>query len=258
MLDFSDCMGTVWDPPSLGRRLGHSSYFDAPDVLIDFLGLGLVQRRWENKRFGPSQAVFGYYDIEHYDPESWQPGYDNPAMLRGTERDAAWMARIIARIDRSHLAAILDEARIENDLLAREALRLLEGRRRKLLARFLTRLSPLTNPSLKSAGGDVRLCLEDTALVASILGPGARHYDAFAETRNGRLPLAATRTDRGACLPLPRMQGASRQRPRYLTVDLMARSDGRSQPPVRVHLYALGASEYRVVGLERPAEAAPP
>jgi hypothetical protein len=258
MLDFSDCMGTVWDPPSLGRRLGHSSYFDAPDVTIDFLSLGLVERPWETKRFGPSRAVFGYYDIEHYDPEAWQPGYDNPAMLRRTERDAAWMARIIARIDRAHLAAILEEARIADGSLAREAERLLEGRRHKLLTRFLTRLSPLTHPSLRLADGKARLCLEDTALVARVVDPRTRQYAAWARRGAPARPLAAVRTDQGVCLSLPLVSDASRHEPRYVIVDVTAKSDGRSPPPARVHLYALGPSEYRVVGLERPAHGDPP
>jgi hypothetical protein len=257
MLDFSDCMGTVWDPPSLGRRLGNSSYFDVPDVMIDFLGLGLVERPWETKRFGPSGAVFGYYDVEHYDPESWQPGYDNPAMLRRTERDAAWMARIIARIDRAHLAAILEEARIENPFLAEEALRLLEGRRKKLLARFLTRLSPLTHPSLQPAAGGVKLCLEDAALVAGVVGARARRYEASAATGAERRPLAFVHTRDGLCVSLPPVLGATTQRPRYLTVNVGVKSHARSQAPVRVHLYALGPAEYRVVGLERPTEEDP-
>jgi hypothetical protein len=251
-------MGTVWDPPSLGRRLGHSSYFDGPDVAIDFLSLGLVERPWEDKRFGPSRAVFGYYDIEHYDPEAWQPGYDNPAMLRRTERDAAWMARIIARIDRAHLAAILEEARITDRSVALEAKRLLEGRRHKLLARFLTRLSPLTHPSLEPANGKARLCLEDTALVARIVDPRTRHYEALANMGAPARPLAAVRTAQGLCLSLPLVSDASTHKPRYVMVDVTASSHGRSLPPARVHLYALGPTEYRVVGLERPAHGDPP
>jgi hypothetical protein len=254
LLDFSDCMGTVWDPPLLGRRLGHTSYFDAHDVMIDFLGLGLVERPWEDKRFGPSKAVFGYYDIEHYDPESWQPGYDNPAMLRKTERDAAWMTRIIARIDRTHLTAILEEARIENDFLEKEAMRLLEGRRQKLLLRFLTRLSPLTHPTLRTAGRGVELCLEDAALVAGVADPRTRRYTASAEIGAGKHEILAARTRHGLCLSLPFVSGASRQSPEYVIVAVKARGATRPEPAVRVHLYALGPAEYRVVGLTRPMD----
>jgi hypothetical protein len=259
MLDFSDCMGTVWEPPALGRRLGHSSYFDAADVATDFLTLGLIARPWEGKRFGPSKAVFGYYDIEHYDPESWQPGYDNPAMLRQTERDAAWMARIIARIDRSHLTAILAEARIENRSLEREALRLLEGRRRRLLNRFLTRLSPLTHATVTPVKGRATLCLEDAALVAGIADRRTRSYSAVAWIgQEHPLHLPAAEAPSSPCVVLPRLSGASRQTPRYLIVDVTAKSDGPTLPPARVHVYALGPAEYRVAGLERPTDAAAP
>jgi len=57
-------------------------------MLVDWLTLGLLARSWESRRFGPFGAVLGYFDVEHFVPERWTPGYD-PAMVRRTERDAA-------------------------------------------------------------------------------------------------------------------------------------------------------------------------
>jgi hypothetical protein len=257
MLDFSDCMGTVWDPPALGRRLGHSSYFDVEDVTTDLATFGLVPRPWEGKRFGPSGAVFGYYDIEHYDPDTWQPGYDNPAMLRRTERDAAWMARIIARIGNTHLTPIVDEARFGDAFLEREALRLLRGRQRKLLARFLSRLSPLTRPSVRLWGErGASLCLEDSAVIGGVADARSRRYAARSwDTAEPRPRVLAIDAVAGSvCAKLPSVWGASAARPRYLVVDVVAEGKPEKSPPARVHLYALGDTDYRVVGLERPDE----
>jgi hypothetical protein len=255
MLDFSDCLGTVWDPPALGRRLGHSSYFDIVDVTTDLATFGLVKRPWENKRFGPSHVVLGYYDIDHYDPDSWQPGYDNPAMLRRTERDAAWMARIIARIDRAKLEAIIDEARLGDPFLEREVLRLLYGRQRKILDRFLSRLSPLSRPVFRvSAERGAQLCLDDVAVVAGVVLPNARSYGARAWTAGESTARNVTTDHAGAtvCVTLP--AGMKRAGPpRYVIIDITARRSGASLPPARVHLYGLGGSDYRIVGLERPA-----
>jgi len=257
MLDFSDCLGTVWDPPALGRRMGHSSYFDLPDVTVDLLALGLVARPWDGKRFGPSKAVFGYYDIEHYDPNAWQPGYDNPAMLRRTERDAAWMARIISRIGTAHLTAIVDEARFGDAFLEREALRLLLGRQKKLLARFLSRLSPLTRPSVRiRSERDASLCLEDAAVLAGVVGGRSRRYAARAwDPAEPRAQMLAIDSVAGSvCAKLPSLSGASTAHPRYLIVDVVAKGDSKPLPPARVHLYAFGDADYRIVGLARPDE----
>jgi hypothetical protein len=255
MLDFSDCMGTVWDPPALGRRMSHSSYFDLEDVTTDLATFGLVRRPWEGKRFGPSGAVFGYYDIDHYDPDTWQPGYDNPAMLRRTERDTAWMARIIARIGTAHLTAIVDEARFGDAFLEREALRLLRGRQKKLLARFLSRLSPLTRPSVQiSSERDALLCLDDAAVIGGVADWRTRRYSARAWEAEAREPraLAIDAAAGSVCTKLPSLWGASTTRPRYLVVDLVAGGGREPLPPVRIHLYALGGVDYRIVALERP------
>jgi hypothetical protein len=263
MLDLADCMGTVWEPPMLGRRLGDSAFFDAPDIFADFVTLGLVKRPWDDKRFGPSKKVFGYYDIEHYDPESWLPQYDNPAMLRQTERDAAWMARIIARITDAHLRAIIAAGRYEDDFLEKEAFRLVQGRQQKLLGRFLSRLSPLTHPRVEPVGAGARLCLDDTAVLGRLVAQAQRSYSARAwlvePAVTGRaLTGVAPRAGFEVCVPLPPVDGASAAEPAYLVVDVVGVTGSQKRAPARVHLYHLGGADYRVVGLERPEDEDPP
>ena len=196
-----------------------------------------------------------------YDPDTSQPRYDHPAMLRRTERDAAWMARIIARIGNAHLTAIVDAARFGDAFLEREALRLLRGRQRRLLARFLSRLSPLTRPSVRlwSERG-ASLCLEDAAVIARIVDGCSRRYAARAwvATEPRARVLSIDAAGGSVCAKLPSVWGASSARPRYAVVDVVAVEETEPLPPARVHLYALGDADYRVVGLERPDEDAGP
>jgi hypothetical protein len=257
LVDFGDCFGSIWEPPMLGRRIGHAYYFDASYVLEDFVTLGIPRRPWDNARFGPSGRVFGYYDVDSFDAAGWRPGYPNPAFVRMSERDGAWIARIIARFTTSHLRAIVAEAKLGDELLEGELVRILKGRQRRILERYLTRFSPLTRPVLTDRKAE--LCLEDMALVGEIAPSESRHYAARAWLGEelAEVALSAPRLEatRYACVDLPRAAGANTRSPAYLIVDIVAQSSQEPRTlPARVHLYHLGGLRYRVVGLERPAD----
>jgi hypothetical protein len=261
-IDFGDCFGSLWDWDGISRRLGPSGYFQGDHIARDFATLGLWERPWETARFGPSGVVFGYYgNFEQFDPDDWHPGYPNPAFSRRQERDDAWMARILARMRPEQLQAAIAEAKLSHPLLADELLRILLGRRERLLQRFLRVLSPLSRPVLQTGAAGREVCLDDLATYAGVVPRDQRQYRALAYVQGKRVPLVARAggLDR-VCAPLPSVPGASSAHPGYVIVDVRGEVLGRSpqEGPARVHLYHLGGDRYTLVGLERPPDNAPP
>lgn len=261
MLDWGDCFGSIWEWDALTRRLGHSHYLDFQHVAEDFVTLGLLDRPWHDVTLGPAGRVLGYFDVEHFAPDAWRPGYPNPAFGRMTERDAAWMTRIVAKIDDDAVDAMIDEAKIQNPVTDRELRRILKARRVKILQRWLGRLSPLTGPAIppNDAG---RLCMEDLVVTTGLAAPKARGYSArgfVGDSLSETVVAAPTVSGDGrVCVAVPRATGASKAAPKYVIVDVFATSPGFARrAPARVHLYDLGDA-LRVVGLERPDDDATP
>ena len=262
LIDVGNVLGSIWDPPALGRRITHAYYLDVPYLLEDFVTLGIQHRPWDDARFGPTGVTFGYFDVEHFDPDGFRSGYPNPAFVRRSERDSAWMARIIARYSDAHLASMVKMAGLEPRFEAR-LLDVLEGRRDKLLRRYLSRLSPLAWPELRPAGQGALLCFEDLAVLSQTARAQRRSYETRGWQSTELLPVSpgGAHGERGhhVCFALPRVPSASPGSPKYLIVDAIARTRGEKPTlPARVHLYHLGGSDYRIVGLERPYSDRPP
>ncbi len=249
VLDAGDSLGIAWPSSDMeSQTFGVARYLDLEYVTEDLLTLGLLSRPYRGSTRGPAYRYIGYYDVERFDPEDWRNGYPNEAFERRTERDSAWMARIISRLDEPSIRAMVETGRFSKPLVTNELVRILRGRQMRILERFLTRLSPLANPV---AEGD-ELCLDDLALRSGLREANGRAHSARSYLGWPPVPGPAIEPrpteDGRVCVTLP-----ARQTPGYVIVDVIAETPGEDAPgPARVHLYQLAGGGYRVVGLERP------
>jgi hypothetical protein len=236
-LDTSDCLGSEWAWDGISRRLGRSYVFDWGDVGADFVTLGLRRRPWELVQRTPGRELFGYFESEHFVPEDWKMEYPNAAFSRMTERDAAWMARILSRFSPEMVRALAELGRFSDPGNTAHLARVLEERLERILRRYLTRLSPIADLRVEGE----RLCGVDLARARG-LEPDVRYR-------------YAARFEAGAALPL-QVQGAGR-----LCVDLRHARDtvyqrveiesSAARGPLVAHLYDLGPRGFKLVGLER-------
>lgn len=231
-----DWVGTSSDWSEISRRLGYSYLADWGYLAADFFTLGIPVRPWEVVRPTPGHELFGTMDVAHFDPESWKNEYPNKAFSRMTERDGAWMARILARFTPDLVQTLARMGRFTDSSNTRYLTSVLEGRLDRILDRYLTRVSPIA--SLRVEGAE--LCGVDLADWRGVREAFRFHY--AAQTSRGAR-LAVTRGAAGSfCVALPRGEP-------YLRVVV---DDGVAQGKLVAHLYDLGPRGFKLVGIERP------
>jgi len=239
--------GLSWDP--VDRRLNRSYFVDWGDLARDFATLGLAVRPWEHAYVAPGHEMFGYYNADHFDAEKWKPMYPNPAFSRMTERDGAWMARILARFTPEMVRVLALMGDFTAPATTDYFQSVVEKRLERVLERYLTRLSPIGDVRVEDGN---RLCGVDLAERRGVLPAERFHY---AARWSDGAPLTVARRPGGAiCIAMPhvaRDDGASDDaRSRYVRVIV---EDSVARGPLVAHLYDLGPRRgFRLVGLERP------
>jgi hypothetical protein len=251
-LDTSDSFGSEWDWDEISRRLGNSYLLDWGDIGYDFITLGITTRPWEKARRSPGFELFGYFHYRDFAPDGWKNEYPNPAFSRATERDNAWMARILSKFepeDVEQLVTLGEFTKPEHSAFLTEVL---EQRLRRILSRYLSRLSPLSEPRVEGAD---RVCLLDLARRRNVAPAPTFRYEA--RWRDSSAPRAlevevgpageiCVRAPLAAPDGAPAPDDASRYR-------VLALSNGFARYVLLLHIYDLGpARGLRVVGLERP------
>jgi hypothetical protein len=248
-LDTSDCLGSEWEWDAISRRLGMSYIFDWGDIGADFITLGIPLRPWDRVKRKPGQEIFGYFNVEDFVPENWKNEYPNAAFSRMTERDGAWMARILSRFTPEMVNALARMADLSDPRRTAYLAFVLEGRLERILGRYLTRLSPVAEVHLE---GVDQLCGVDLAELRRVREAATFHY--VARFASGA-PLPVTlRGEASVCATLPRVAGDGGSpddaTERYFSVTI---EDGVAKGALVAHLYDLGAARgYRLVALERP------
>jgi hypothetical protein len=243
ILDLGDCFGSVWAADGISKRLGHAHYLDFPYLFADLGTLGIIERPWDRAR--RDAGIFNYFSARDFVPEDWRGGYPNPAFLRMTEADGAWMARILARFDAPLVAAAVSVGRYD-PTSTRYLEQTLMARRHAILERYLTRLSPISELRVEHG----RLCGVDLARAQNVVPDDGRGYRARAFVgEDEAVPLRVEARKGGhLCVELPRPSGG-RDAPRYVVVAIF---NGHAEGWLHAHLYDLGPSQgFRLVGIER-------
>jgi hypothetical protein len=250
MLDTSDVIGGAVTSPAETLRLGHASLVSATDVMLDFISLGAIERPWDRAKPMVGREKFGVFSARDFDPEQWRGLYPNPAMLRMTERDGAWMARIIARFTADDLHAIAGMGEFTDPADTDYLAGVLIARQHAILVRYLTRLSPLAGVHL--VGRD--LCAVDLARSSGLFAADVFHYRVVEIRAGHRTELEPTvSAEGGVCVhptAITRTDLADDAPERRVVYEL---HNGTLAGPLEVHAYDLGPRGIFVVGLKRPA-----
>jgi hypothetical protein len=250
-LDTSDCLGSEWDWEEISRRLGYSYVADLGDMGRDLVTLGVPVRPWDRVRRAPGMEIFGFFNIKDFEADQWKNEYPNAAFSRMTERDGAWMARILARFTPEMVETLGRMAKLTDPRKTAYLTSVLQGRLEKILQRYLTRLSPLADVHV--AGAD-RVCAEDLAATRHLRSPTAFRYEARLFTSRASVPVPVIpQPDGQICVTLT--HAAAEGGPpddaaeRYVR---LAITDGVARGRLVAHLYDLGPVRgFRLAGIER-------
>ena len=249
VLDTSDTLGGEVTVADMSRRLGYSYDLDFAEIGRSLVTFGAIEQPWDRARVVPGREKFGYYRAQDFDPARWKPMYPNPAFARMTERDAAWMARRIARFSPEDIRRVVALGRWSDPGDAEYLTGILLERQRRILARYLAELSPLGD--VHSTGDQI--CATDLARLRGIAPAASFHYTIVERGGGKTVELPAEVGDDGKLCFRPqtvvRGDHAAGDPARIVRIEV---ANGTRAGPLVVHTYDLGRGELRLVGVTRP------
>ncbi len=252
-LDTSDTLGSEWDWDGISRRLGHSYLLDFQDIGVDLVTLGVLPRPWFRVERKKGAELFGYFDVKEFEPALWKNEYPNPTFSRMSELDGAWATRILARFTPGMVKTLATMGKFADPTHTEYLGQVLQGRLDKILARYLTRLSPIAD--VRVDGGN-RLCGLDLARLRAVAPDDRFQYHASLAVEGAAegksVPVEPSKTA-DVCVALPHVAAdggsADDARGRYVIVQL---TNGVAAGPLAAHLYDLGPTRgYKLAGIER-------
>jgi hypothetical protein len=248
VLDTGDTLGGDVSVAEMSRRLGYSYDLDFAEIGRSLVTFGAIEQPWDRARPMRGREKFNYFRATDFVPERWKPLYPNPAFSRMTERDAAWMARRIARFSPGDVRRMIALGQWSDPGDADYLTGVLLERQRRILVRYLGKLSPLGDVHTDGAN---RICATD---FARLRGIGASFRYAIVERGGGAsVELPAEVADDGAVCFTPRSvvtaDLAESDPARIVTIEVR---NGTAAGPLVIHTYDLGRRGVRLVGLTRP------
>jgi hypothetical protein len=242
LLDFASTLGSAGTGPR-DYHEGHEYLYEGRATLKAALSGGLLVPGWRRIEYDAPRAV-GRFDTASFDPRTWKPRTPNAAFLHAGPDDLFWAARKLAALDWRLIAAAVRSAEYSDGKAEAYLVETLIGRRRRILAAYLTTITPIVDPVL-SPGGRLRF---SNVAVDMDVAPRPDRYEtvwfAFDNLSGTARPLGVARhaaPSIGAPPDLPSHDGA------FVRIDISVTGWAA---PVRTYFRRDGCS-WRLVGLDR-------
>jgi len=254
LLDWGSILGSA--------ALRPREYWEGYEPLIERPGpvarraasLGLIVPAWRRMPFYEAPSVGRLpRDEMTWDPERWQPHVQNAAFRHARADDEFWAATKIACLDEPIIRAAVAEAELGDPDAEEHLVRMILGRRERILSTYLNALDPIVDPAL---GNGSRLRFHNAAVELAGSEP-PRGYRAiwrtFDNETGATAPLGVTEGP-GPELAVPPLPEAG-----FLEVELA--SVGAERPaweePILLH-FRRREDAWELVGLQRMPDAPGP
>lgn len=207
-------------------------------MLVRAVTFGFAGNDWLDIEYRDLPSV-GRINVVDFEPETWRPGYQNPAFDRMDRADAFWAARQVAHFTDEELRALVEQGQYTDTMAVRYLTYVLAGRRDAIARTYL-----------RHGGGVDRFRVDDGALAFDDLlarhglapqAPQRRYVWRPFSNADGSVgaPLARG-TAAGDRVPLPAADAP------FLAADLVTPDVGSTRVVLRA-----GPGGYEVVGLTR-------
>ena len=171
LLDFGSTLGSG-SVQAQSTRAGNEFLWERRPTFITMLTLGLYVRPWIKVEY-PDIPSVGRLEADYFMPSEWKPEYPNPAFRNARPEDHFWAAHIVAAIPEDAVAAVVNSIRYTDPRATEHLIKVINGRRAKILREWLNGSNPVVNPALSADG---QLTFENAAEAAGVAASPAERY----------------------------------------------------------------------------------
>ena len=262
LIDFGSTLGVG----ALGRDKAFKGYLytliDFKDIFLNIFTLGLYVHPWEKSEF-PDIKGIGSLDVETYSPGDWKPSNPNPALLRATNLDGYWGAKILMAFTDEHVRAIVKEAKFSDPRAEEYMSQILIQRRDKTGRYWYGRGNPLDRFAFSDSN---ILRFDDMAVVGDLekaedakykwrleyRGDGIEAMTDYVEIKSTQIAFSPDIIERMNDV-ISQSGQPENERNRVFSIDIRTnRGDSsRWSKSVRVHVFYSPEGDLKLIGIER-------
>ncbi|HYI91959.1 MAG TPA: hypothetical protein VEX68_00305 [Bryobacteraceae bacterium] len=212
------------------------------------LSFGFWLSPWQTADYKEHPSI-GRFEGKSFNPEEWKPRVPTAAYMEMRDDDAFWAARRVMAFSDEMIRAVVKAGAYSDPEAERHLADVLIERRNKIGRTYLTRVNPIIDPAIDTAGA---LTFGNAATQAGISAAPAEYRAAWFDFNNETgqtTPLGETRSKQER-IPLPANLPSRPGAFLKVEVNIASAAGSPTLPPAHVY-FRRSTGGWKLVGLER-------